>query len=131
MVPRGSSYVGMYLDMGYDVVVYNYRGYGSSDGTPTPHRLKADGLAVSKIILRTLNSKKTGKNSTDIDEDTNLKPKFILHGQSLGGMVVCHVAAMSPPDSISLLVCDRTFASLVIAINVEYTRTSLWFMCLM
>jgi hypothetical protein len=35
--------------------------------------------------------------------------RIILHGESIGGMVACHLARHRPVDA---LVCDRTFASL-------------------
>jgi pimeloyl-ACP methyl ester carboxylesterase len=35
--------------------------------------------------------------------------RIILHGESIGGMVACHVARTHPVDA---LVCDRTFATL-------------------
>lgn len=111
MTPRKGSYVGIYIDMGYDVVVYNYRGYACSEGTPTPDRLNADGLAVATYITRTIKSKIAF--SADSGTNTNrTAPRFIVHGQSLGGMVACHVASCSPAGAVDLLVCDRTFASL-------------------
>lgn len=109
LVPRNSSYVGMYLDMGYDVVVYNYRGYANSEGTPTPDRLVKDGCAIGKCIIRCINNRISSPSETSGGQGYT---KFIVHGQSLGGMVACHVAAASPAGSVSLLVCDRTFASL-------------------
>lgn len=35
--------------------------------------------------------------------------RIILHGESIGGMVACHVARHMPVD---VLVCDRTFSTL-------------------
>jgi pimeloyl-ACP methyl ester carboxylesterase len=103
ITPREGSYLGLYLGMGFDVCVHNYRGYGMSSGTPTPSRLKADGIAVAKHVLSEVRRGPLGNLS-------NLR--IILHGQSIGGMVASTIAADLPDDSVALLIADRTFASL-------------------
>ena len=42
---------------------------------------------------------------------TRVVGRLIVHGESIGGMSACHVAALTP-SLVDLLVCDRTFASL-------------------
>jgi pimeloyl-ACP methyl ester carboxylesterase len=48
--------------------------------------------------------------SSCLDLQLTRRPyRIILHGESIGGMVACHVARTHPVDA---LVCDRTFATL-------------------
>ena len=37
-----SSWIGFYLNLGFDVCMYNYRGYGLSTGSPSPASIKED-----------------------------------------------------------------------------------------
>ena len=78
--------------MNSDICVFNYRGYGSSSGVPTPARLKADTECVIKYLREVKKIK-----------------KLLLHGESIGGMMACHGAKVCGTD---LLICDRTFCSL-------------------
>eukprot|EP00598_Pedospumella_elongata_P005315 CAMPEP_0184979772 /NCGR_PEP_ID=MMETSP1098-20130426/9913_1 /TAXON_ID=89044 /ORGANISM="Spumella elongata, Strain CCAP 955/1" /LENGTH=960 /DNA_ID=CAMNT_0027503105 /DNA_START=470 /DNA_END=3352 /DNA_ORIENTATION=- len=87
-----ASWLGMYLRMGYDVCMFNYRGYGLSTGNPNPHSIKQDAVQVYTHLQR-----------------TRRPNKIIIHGESIGGMVACHLARTVPVDC---LVCDRTFATL-------------------
>jgi hypothetical protein len=91
-------WLGYYLQLGYDVFVYNYRGYGNSGGIPTPVALQADSLVVLQYI------------------DQQYHPsRILLHGESIGGMMACYIAAHAPNTLRPLiggLICDRTFASL-------------------
>lgn len=41
-----TSWLGYYLRHGYDVCMFNYRGYGLSTGTPHPHGIKQDACQV-------------------------------------------------------------------------------------
>lgn len=41
-----ASWLGTYLRMGYDVCMFNYRGYGLSTGNPNPHSIKQDATQV-------------------------------------------------------------------------------------
>lgn len=86
------SWFGFYLNHGMDVFVYNYRGYGRSQGAPTPLALKSDGLKVVEFIRREYNPS-----------------KLIIHGESIGGMIACHIARHC---NVEALICDRTFSSL-------------------
>ena len=91
-VDMQKSWFGFYSNLGYDVIMYNYRGYGRSVGTPSPNAVKADALKVVDYIK------------------TEIQPKMlIVHGESIGGMVACHIAKNNHIDA---LICDRTFASL-------------------
>lgn len=86
------SWFGYYLQHGLDVFVYNYRGYGRSQGAPTPAALKADSLKVLEFIRTEYNPS-----------------KIVVHGESIGGMIGCYMARHG---NVQALVCDRTFSSL-------------------
>lgn len=93
---RASSWLGIYTKLGFDVCVFNYRGYGESTGVPTPYRMKRDGAAVVEYLV----------------EDKNVQ-NLIIHGESIGGMVASHIASHSRyKHLIKLLICDKSFASL-------------------
>lgn len=81
---------------GFDVVTFDYRGYGASTGSPSRDGLIEDGQAMLKWIA----------------DKPNLKGKrLVVFGQSLGGAVAVPVAALAPKGQVKLLVVDSTFAS--------------------
>jgi hypothetical protein len=41
-----TSWLGYYTQKGYDVCMFNYRGYGNSSGDPNPHSIKLDAVQV-------------------------------------------------------------------------------------
>lgn len=87
-----TSWCGYYVSKGIDFVAFNYRGYGRSTGSPTPTALKADSIKVFDHVMKTY------------------RPKTVLiHGESIGGMVACHLARNC---AVNAVLCDRTFGSL-------------------
>lgn len=56
-------------------VVFNYRGYASSTGSPDPSRLQLDGVTVAKYL-----------------QDEFGIMNLVVHGESVGGMVACGIA---------------------------------------
>lgn len=78
---------------GFDVFIYDYRGYGMSEGTGSATSLFADGLAATNYVL------------TRTPADT----AFIVHyGFSLGGVPAIHCASNTPS---SALITEAIFAS--------------------
>ncbi|MBC7713381.1 MAG: alpha/beta fold hydrolase [Rhizobacter sp.] len=85
-------------DFGYDVIIFDYRGYGVSEGEPNPKGVSEDGLA---FLDYTYQEYKKG----------NFK-KFVVYTQSLGGAVALRsLEDFSHRDEIALLVLDSTFLS--------------------
>ena len=131
-----------YLSQGFNIVYYNYRGYGRSTGVPTPARLKRDVEDVMGHVEQYIqtNYSTTSTTTSDIGSTTSGdiggigggggSMKMLIHGESLGGLSACHVAniytnkpmynidgSIKSSDvregvEVKLLVCDRTFASL-------------------
>ena len=111
---RFSEWVDKYRRLGFDVVVYNYRGYGrscrrvevklfwgifkyvSKDDSPRPVCLQRDAQAVASWILR----------------ETRSNTSLIVHGESLGGIAACHLGKLGLCD---FLIADRTFDTLTSA----------------
>jgi fermentation-respiration switch protein FrsA (DUF1100 family) len=81
-------------DAGFDLVVFDYRGYGKSTGRPERSLLVDDGKLLLEWVLK--NSK---------------TPDVILVGQSLGGTIVVPVLSKAPSERVRLLVLDSTFES--------------------
>ncbi|MBC7428921.1 MAG: alpha/beta fold hydrolase [Bacteriovorax sp.] len=89
---------GWLTENGYDVIIFDYRGYGVSEGEPNPKGVSEDGLA---FLDYTYQEYKKG----------NFK-KLIVYAQSLGGAVALKsLEDFSHRDEISLLVLDSTFLS--------------------
>jgi len=80
---------------GVNVMVFDYRGYGKSEGQPFQAGVLADGAAAHDWLC-----KRTGE-SPD---------RILLMGRSLGGAVAVHLASTR---GSRLLVIDRTFGSMV------------------
>jgi fermentation-respiration switch protein FrsA (DUF1100 family) len=84
------------------VLVWDYRGYGKSDGTPNEMGVIADGLAAQRWL-----AERTGRKPADI----------VVMGRSLGGGVATAIAA---EQGAALLVLQSTFTSLPEAAGTHY-----------
>lgn len=98
---------------GYNLFVFDYRGYGKSEGSPNQKGVYEDGLAALDFGWE-LNQK-------------HGKGKFIVYGQSLGGAVALRsVADFSKLDQVDLIVQDSTFSSYK---DIAFDKlTSRWFL---
>ena len=82
---------------GYNVFLFDYRGYGLSQGTPSLEGAVAD----VKAALKTLLQRTSGHNES-----------IIVFGQSLGGALAIYGMATSKLNgSINALIVESTFAS--------------------
>ncbi len=79
------------LAMGHDVVTFNYRGFGQSEGDPSESGLYKDGEAAYQFL-----------NNLGIDDE-----HLVIYGYSLGGAVAADIAARHPVN----VVLDRAFSS--------------------
>ena len=85
-------------DFGYDVLIFDYRGYGLSEGEPNPKGVAEDGLAFL--------------NYSYADFKKGRYEKFVVYTQSLGGAVALKsLENFAHREEISLLVLDSTFLS--------------------
>lgn len=85
------------IDKGYNLLTFDYRGYGLSQGKPNIEGVLYDGLEFVDAIMK--------DNKVD-------KKNLIIHGQSLGGAVASHIAAFSPyADKFKVLILESTFTS--------------------
>jgi uncharacterized protein len=79
---------------GASVLIYDYEGYGASDGTPSVAGICKDGFGAYKYLTETKNIK---------------ADRIILYGESLGAAVTTYLAARVPCRAIIL---QSGFASL-------------------
>lgn len=86
-----------YLDFGYNVVIYSYRGYGKSSGLPLEAGLKLDAKRVMQYV-------------TSEDEQLR-KSSLVLYGRSLGGAVAVYIAAQYSA-AVQGLILENTFLSI-------------------
>ena len=82
-----------YLDSNIDILCWNYRGYGLSEGAPSFDFLRSDILELFDEIKK-----------------MNKYKHFGVHGTSIGGIPCCHLA--SNRKEIEIMVCDRNFGKL-------------------
>lgn len=83
---------------GYDLLVFDYRGYGTSEGEPEPKGVYEDSLAAIKKAHELYK-----KNKAQI---------FVVYGQSLGGALAARSFHDFPyKNDVSLLVLDSTFTN--------------------
>ncbi len=103
------QWIRFYAQRGFDVCFWNYRGYGSSEGSPTPTNVVSD----SEAVLHHL-------------RETRKYTKIIIHGESLGAAVAVKLARRSPCE---MLFADRTFCSLrtMAEVSVGWTLAQLVF----
>jgi uncharacterized protein len=79
---------------GYQVMVFDYEGYGKSTGSPSQEKVLDDANQAIKYIKQRDDVKNT---------------KLILFGQSLGGHLSCVAAALNT-DKINALVVEGAFS---------------------
>lgn len=83
------------LKYGYDFMTFDYHGYGTSGGDPTPQKVVEDGHAALRK-MRELYPKK----------------KIVVLGQSLGGAIALRsVIDMKDEIKVASVVIDSSFAS--------------------
>ena len=85
-------FVGWLAELGYEVIVFDYRGYGRSSGFPNRSGAVKDGIAAISW---------SSKRSKDL---------FVI-AQSLGGAIAVPAVSKQAPANLRLLVLDSTFAS--------------------
>ncbi|TGL44845.1 alpha/beta hydrolase [Leptospira perdikensis] len=85
------------VNHGYELIVFDYRGYGESEGEPDPDDILEDSNLVLEFAL----------------EETREKgSKLIVYGQSLGGAVAMRsVADWKQKNDVVLLCIDGSFPS--------------------
>lgn len=80
---------------GYQIFLFDYRGYGKSEGRPTLDGVHADAMAALDTVL-TL---------PGVEKD-----RIVVLGQSLGGAVSVYTVANSPRrDRVKALIIDSSF----------------------
>lgn len=80
---------------GFQVFVFDYRGYGQSPGIPDRKGLVDDSAAaIDYVVTR-----------PDVDRD-----KLILYGQSMGGQLALNAAAIRRDVGIRLVIAEATYA---------------------
>lgn len=90
------------IQHGYNIVTFDYRGYGKSEGVPTPKGTYYDGLVALDLAWQ------THKES----QRSNPKTRLIVIGMSLGGAIAMRSLKDFPHlNDVSLVVLDSTFHS--------------------
>ncbi len=79
--------------LGYSVLMYDYRGYGTSEGTPSTRKAKQDVEAAYRWL---------------VDEKKTAPESIIVHGRSLGGGVATWLASKHP---VGGLIIESSFVS--------------------
>ncbi len=99
------------VERGHRAVIFDYRGYGRSEGTPDIRGVHTDAAAVLAWVLAR--------------DDLSAVPVWVL-GQSLGGAVAVYTVATSPrKDRVRLLVIDSAFAGYRRIFREKLARTVL------
>ena len=80
--------------LGFNTLVFDYRGFGESSGNPTEKGTYIDGMTCWDYL---------------VDKRKVRSQDIIIFGRSLGGAVACWLAAHADP---SALVLESTFASI-------------------
>jgi fermentation-respiration switch protein FrsA (DUF1100 family) len=102
------------LDKKTDFLVFDYRGYGLSEGSPSPKGVLEDGLKFLEVAYHKF--------------QTGHYKRFIIYAQSLGGAIAIRALEdVSWRNNISLLVLDSTFRSPQDVASVK-THGLLWWL---
>ena len=86
-------------ERGFNVFLFDYRGYGASEGQPTFDGAQKDIDAAMKTLLE----------RSDVEKD-----RIVMYGQSLGGALAAYYVAHSPHrDRVRVLVLESAFSGYV------------------
>ena len=105
---RGSLARGL-ASNGYGVLLFDYRGYGTNEGTPSEEGLEADGRSAVTYL----------KTRSDVDSE-----RIVYFGESLGAAVAIATAGQDEPAA---LILRSPFTSLpdVASVHFPFLPTSL------
>jgi fermentation-respiration switch protein FrsA (DUF1100 family) len=81
---------------GFNVFVFDYRGYGQSDGEPNKDGIQDDAVAAVRWV----------RGRPDVDPD-----RLIFFGQSLGAAIAVHLAAGQERAGLRVVVLESGFSS--------------------
>lgn len=97
------------IRQGYDLFIFDYRGYGRSQGATTVDGIHLDAEAALETLLAVAGME---------------HERIILYGKSLGGAVAVHLAATSPRrDRIKALIVESAFADYRMMARREIAKT--------
>ena len=82
-------YLRFFLNRGINVLIWNYRGYGLSHGSPGPFNIRTD----ADLLLEHMR------------DSMGLTGKIGVYGRSLGGIPTAHLA-----HKVDMVIVDRTFS---------------------
>ena len=86
------------IDAGYNLFIFDYRGYGRSEGRPDVQGINRDAEAALETLLFTLPRAK--------------RDNIVVFGKSLGGAVAVYTVANSPyKNRVKALILDSPFSS--------------------
>jgi hypothetical protein len=101
-----NEWLEFYLQNGVNVCMWNYRGFGRSEGSPSVRRLQGDAVEVLKHL-----------------KDIRGVTRIAAHGESMGGSVVTYLAAYC---KLEFVFADRTFWSLEKVAYFGFGRVALF-----
>jgi pimeloyl-ACP methyl ester carboxylesterase len=95
------SYLPIFRDLGLSTLLFDYRGYGKSDGKPTEEGTYADVEAAWQYLI----------------QERKIPPKkIIVYGESLGGAIASYIAQKTsnqdPKNAAGGLILASTFTSI-------------------
>ncbi|CAD8061629.1 unnamed protein product [Paramecium sonneborni] len=97
-----SEWIDYYLKRGINMFLWNYRGYCESQGLPNTKDIMKDAESICDYVTSHLKVN-----------------QLIFHGESLGGMVACHLGRVR---QCNLLFADRTFSSISRIAQVGFSK---------
>ena len=97
-------------EWGFNVFLFDYRGYGRSEGSPDREGIHRDGLAAMRHLRRM--------------EGVDPARLFVL-GQSLGGCICLAVMCDDSLEGVRGIAVDGTFGSYRSLVNTKMTNTRL------
>ncbi len=105
------SFVDWLPAQGFNVFLFDYRGFGKSQGHPSPKGVHQDALAALEYV----------RSRNDLDAN-----RLLVFAQSLGGAIAIAALAEDGADGINAVVTESTLSSYRLVVRDQIGKMGFW-----
>ena len=97
---------------GYNLFIFDYRGYGRSEGSPSQAKIHEDALAALEYAIKIKSERNRTLAQSLNNEKDQPKHKLVAYGQSLGGTILLRaINDLNQKSEINAMIIESAFPS--------------------